>query len=58
MICALMMGRAGSVGFPNKNIKKVLGRRLFEYPLLASRNSKNVDKVSAKYGVGNLEAFL
>ena len=45
MICALMMGRAGSVGFPNKNIKKVLGRRLFEYPLLASRNSKNVDKI-------------
>ena len=45
MICALMMGRAGSIGFPNKNIKKVLGRRLFEYPLLASRNSKNVDKI-------------
>ena len=45
MICALMMGRAGSIGFPNKNIKKVLGRRLFEYPLLASRNSQNVDKI-------------
>ena len=40
-----MMGRAGSIGFPNKNIKKVLGRRLFEYPLLASRNSQNVDKI-------------
>ena len=45
MICALMMGRAGSAGFPNKNIKKVLGRRLFEYPLRASKNSQNVDKI-------------
>ena len=45
MICALMMGRAGSKGFPNKNIKKVLGRHLFEYPLIASKNSKYVDKI-------------
>ena len=34
MIVALMMGRAGSRGFPGKNIKKVLGKHLFEYPLL------------------------
>ncbi len=58
-----MIGRAGSTGFPNKNIKKVLGRRLFEYPLIACKNSKYVDKifvstdcpvitqVSKKYGV-------
>ena len=45
MICALMMGRAGSKGFANKNIKKVLGRHLFEYPLIASKNSKYVDKI-------------
>jgi CMP-N-acetylneuraminic acid synthetase len=45
MICALMMGRAGSKGFPNKNIKKILGRYLFEYPLIASKNSKYVDKI-------------
>ena len=63
MICALMMGRAGSIGFPEKNIKKVLGRHLFEYPLIASKNSKYIDKifistdcpvitrVSKKYGV-------
>ncbi len=63
MICALMIGRAGSAGFPNKNIKKVLGRRLFEYSLIACKNSKYVDKifvstdcpvitqVSKKYGV-------
>ena len=45
MICALMMGRAGSKGFPGKNIKKVLGRRLFEYPLIACKNSKYVDEI-------------
>ena len=48
MICALMMGRAGSKGFPNKNLKKVLGRRLFEYPLIASKNSKYIDKIFVK----------
>ena len=45
MICALMMGRVGSTGFPDKNIKKVLGRRLCEYPLIASKKSKYVDKI-------------
>ena len=45
MIVALMMGRAGSIGFPEKNIKKVLGRRLFEYPLIASKKSRHVDKI-------------
>ena len=40
-----MMGRAGSKGFPNKNIKKVLGRRLFEYPIIASKKSKYIDKI-------------
>jgi len=45
MILALMIGRAGSTGFPKKNIKKVLGRRLCEYPLIASKKSKHVDKI-------------
>ena len=45
MICALMMGRAGSVGFPKKNIKRILGRRLFEYPLIASKKSKYINKI-------------
>ena len=40
-----MMGRSGSIGFPEKNIKKVLGRHLFEYPLIASKNSKYIDKI-------------
>ena len=45
MICALMIGRAGSRGFPGKNTKKVLGRPLCEYPLIACKNSKHIDKV-------------
>ena len=40
-----MIGRAGSTGFPNKNIKEVLGRYLCEYPLLAAKNSKNIDRI-------------
>lgn len=45
MICALMIGRAGSVGFPNKNTKKILGRRLCEYPLMAAKKAKSIDKI-------------
>ena len=45
MICALMIGRAGSKGFPGKNVKKVLGRALCEYPLIAAKKSKFVNKI-------------
>ena len=40
-----MMGRAGSTGFPKKNLKKVLGRKICEYPLIACKNSKKVKKI-------------
>jgi CMP-N-acetylneuraminic acid synthetase len=42
MICALMLGRDGSRGFPGKNTTPVLGRPLMAYPLLAAKSSKNV----------------
>ena len=45
MIVALMIGRAGSRGLPGKNNRKILGRRLFEYPLIASKKSKYIDKI-------------
>ena len=45
MICALMIGRAGSGGFPKKNITKILGKRLCEYSLTAAKKSKYVDKI-------------
>ena len=45
MIAALLLGRKGSVGFPGKNTMPVLGRPLCAYPMLASINSKRVDKL-------------
>jgi CMP-N-acetylneuraminic acid synthetase len=45
MICALMIGRKGSVGFPGKNLYPVLGRPLASYPLLAAQDAKHVDRL-------------
>ena len=45
MICALLVGRGGSVGFPKKNIYPLLNRPLMSYPLLAAKNSSYVDAV-------------
>ena len=45
MIYALMIGRANSQGFPGKNTTKVLGRHLCEYPLIADKKSKYVNKI-------------
>jgi len=45
MICALMIGRAGSRGFPGKNTTNVLGKKLCEYPLIAATGSKYIEKI-------------
>lgn len=45
MICALLLGREGSSGFPGKNIYPVLGRPLVAYPLLAAAGAKSVNRV-------------
>lgn len=45
MISALLIGREGSVGFPGKNIRPVLGKPLMVYPLLAAKNAKNVNNI-------------
>ena len=45
MIVALMIGRIGSKGFPGKNMKLVLGKPLCEYPLIAAKKSKFVEKI-------------
>lgn len=45
MICALLLGREGSTGFPGKNIYSVLGRPMMAYPLLAASSSKYVDRI-------------
>ena len=45
MIMALLIGRGGSVGFPNKNTFPILGRPLMSYPLSAALHSKFIDEV-------------
>lgn len=45
IVCALMIGRKGSVGFPGKNTYPVLGRPLATYPLLAANGSNYVERV-------------
>jgi GTP:adenosylcobinamide-phosphate guanylyltransferase len=45
MIIALLMGRAGSSGFPGKNLYPVLGRPLVEYPLIAASRSRYINKI-------------
>lgn len=45
MICALLLGREGSSGFPGKNTHPVLGRPLVAYPLMAARDAQTMDRV-------------
>ena len=45
MIVSILLGREGSVGFPGKNLYPMLGKALMEYPLIAAKNSKYVDKM-------------
>lgn len=45
MICALLLGREGSSGFPGKNTYPVLGRPLVAYPLMAARDAQTMDRV-------------
>lgn len=40
MICALLIGRANSSGFPGKNTHLVLGNPLCAYPMMAARKAK------------------
>lgn len=44
-ICALMLGRDGSRGFPGKNTFPVLGRPLMAYPILAAKGTPQVSRV-------------
>lgn len=44
MICALMLGRDGSTGYPGKNTAPILGRPLMAYPLLAAKAAKSVSR--------------
>ena len=43
MIAALVIGRAGSSGFPRKNVTPVVGRPLMAYPILAAKHARSVN---------------
>ena len=67
MIVALMMGRAGSRGLKNKNLLKINGKKLCEYPLIAASKSQytksifvttdcpKIKKISKKYNATIIE---
>lgn len=43
MICSLILGRKGSVGFPGKNLYEINGHPLAWYPMNAALNSPEID---------------
>jgi CMP-N-acetylneuraminic acid synthetase/SAM-dependent methyltransferase len=45
MICALLIGRDGSTGFPGKNLYPVLGRPMAYYPMRIALSCKNIDRL-------------
>jgi CMP-N-acetylneuraminic acid synthetase len=45
MIIALMIGRKGSSGFPNKNLLKIFNKHLCEYPIIAAKKTKLITKI-------------
>ena len=62
MICALLLGREGSTGFPGKNIYPVLGRPLMAYPLMAAGAAETVERWTAGFrdrlGCGDIRTAL
>ena len=57
MICALLLGREGSAGFPGKNSYPVLGRPLMAYPLMAARDARHVDRTYVSTDSPHLSAI-
>ena len=44
IVVAILLGRKGSKGLPEKNLIKIMGRPALHYPILAAKNSKYVRK--------------
>ncbi len=55
MILAIMIGRKGSKGFPNKNIKKIFGKSVCEYPIIAAKKSKKINKIFVSTDCNNIK---
>ena len=45
MRVALMIGRKGSTGFPNKNTVKIFNKHLCEYPIIAAKKTKLISQI-------------
>jgi CMP-N-acetylneuraminic acid synthetase len=45
MIASVIFGRAGSKGLPGKNTMLLFSKKVMEYPLIACKNSKYIDKM-------------
>ena len=44
LICSLILGRRGSVGFPGKNLYEINGRPLAWYPMTAAKKCDLIDR--------------
>ena len=44
MICSLILGRKGSIGFPGKNLYNINGHPLAWYPMQAALNTPEIDQ--------------
>lgn len=44
-VITILLARKGSKGVPGKNTMEILGRKAFEYPILAAKNSKYVSDI-------------
>ena len=55
MVVALMLGREGSEGFPDKNTHPVLGRPMMSYPLLAAKSATLVDEIYVSTDSDNIK---
>ena len=44
MICSLILGRRGSVGFPGKNLVEINGKPLSWYPMNAASKAESIDR--------------
>ena len=44
MICSLILGRKGSIGFPGKNTYDIYGHPLAWYPMQAALNTPEIDR--------------
>ena len=57
MIVALMIGRAGSQGLPDKNLTKIFGKRLCEYPIIAAKGTKKIEQIFVSTDCPKIKKF-